>query len=123
MTYAGGLRTETTADAPSASVHRITEVFQNVNKDEIIGSTGIYQNQNKIPGRSSLPGVHYCHQISAEDARRVTSWAPPSTMLTEDTRVSLAFFWSSGMVSAPQLHMVERIFDRVCRTLSESLPA
>ena len=35
-----------------------------------------------------------------------TSWLPPSTMEVEDTTVSLAFCCSSGMESAPQLHMV-----------------
>ena len=52
-----------------------------------------------------------------------TSCAPPSTMLTEDTSVRRAFSCSSRMVSAPQLHMVERTFASVCWTLSESLPA
>ena len=35
-----------------------------------------------------------------------TSWPPPSTIEVEDTTVSLAFCCSSGMDSAPQLHMV-----------------
>ena len=54
---------------------------------------------------------------------RMTSWAPPSTMEVAETMVSLAFFCSSGMVSAPQLHMVERTFARDWRTPSERLPA
>ena len=41
----------------------------------------------------------------------------------EDTRVIFAFSWSSGMVSAPQLHMVERTLLRVRFTLSLRLPA
>ena len=53
----------------------------------------------------------------------ITSCAPPSTMEVADTSVSLAFFWSSGMVSAPQLHMVERTLLRVRPTLSFRLPA
>ena len=36
----------------------------------------------------------------------ITSWYPPSTILVELTTVSLAFFCSSGMVMAPQLHIV-----------------
>ena len=39
--------------------------------------------------------------------RRVTSWAPPSTMETEETRVSLASRIRSGMFSTPTLHMVD----------------
>ena len=56
-------------------------------------------------------------------SRSITSCAPPSTMEVADTRVSLAFCWSSGMVSAPQLHMVERTLERVSPTLSFRLPA
>ena len=52
-----------------------------------------------------------------------TSCAPPSTMLTEDTSVSFAFFCSSGIVSAPQLHIVERTLLSVRFTLSFRLPA
>ncbi len=52
-----------------------------------------------------------------------TSWAPPSTMLVAETKVSLAFFWSSGMVTAPQLHMVWRTLLRVRATLSWREPA
>ena len=36
----------------------------------------------------------------------MTSWLPPSTMLVEETTVRRAFSCSSGMESAPQLHMV-----------------
>ena len=52
-----------------------------------------------------------------------TSWAPPSTMETEDTRVSLALSRSSGMDRAPQLHMVERILARVVAMPSARDPA
>ena len=45
--------------------------------------------------------------FAEEVERRVTSWAPPSTMETEETRVSLASLWRSGMVMTPQLHMVD----------------
>ena len=44
-------------------------------------------------------------------------------METEDTRVNLAFSRSSGMVSAPQLHMVDRTLERVVAMPSDSLPA
>ena len=54
---------------------------------------------------------------------RTTSWAPPSTMETEETRVILAFCWSSGIVRAPQLHMVDLTLLRVRPTLSLRLPA
>ena len=54
---------------------------------------------------------------------RTTSCAPPSTMETEETNVSFAFSRSSGRVSAPQLHMVERIFDKVTATPSANAPA
>lgn len=54
---------------------------------------------------------------------RITSWAPPSIMLVEDTIVILAFCLSSGKVRAPQLHMVALILPRVTVRLSFSLPA
>ena len=54
---------------------------------------------------------------------RMTSWLPPSTMLVEETTVSLAFCCSSGMESAPQLHMVERTLYSVLETPSFSEPA
>ena len=44
-------------------------------------------------------------------------------METEDTSVSLAFSRSSGMVSAPQLHMVDRTLASVVAMPSDSLPA
>ena len=53
----------------------------------------------------------------------ITSWAPPSTMLVAETRVSLAFCWNSGMVRAPQLHMVDLTLLRVRATLSFRRPA
>ena len=37
----------------------------------------------------------------------MTSWLPPSTMEVEETTVRRAFCCSSGMDSAPQLHMVD----------------
>ena len=52
-----------------------------------------------------------------------TSWAPPSTMDVDETMVSFAFSCSSGMVSAPQLHIVDFTFDSVRSTLSFSEPA
>ena len=52
-----------------------------------------------------------------------TSCAPPSTMETEDTRVSFALSRSSSMVSAPQLHMVERTLERVVAMPSDREPA
>ena len=39
---------------------------------------------------------------------KITSWLPPSTIDVEETTVSLAFCCSSGIESAPQLHIVER---------------
>ena len=52
-----------------------------------------------------------------------TSCAPPSTMEVAETRVSFAFFWSSGMFKAPQLHIVERILLSVVIRLSCKEPA
>ena len=54
---------------------------------------------------------------------RMTSWAPPSTMDVAETRVILAFCCSSGMVRAPQLHMVDLILLVVFSTFSLSGPA
>ena len=54
---------------------------------------------------------------------RMTSWLPPSTMLVEETTVRRAFYCSSGMVSAPQLHMVLRTLESVTYTPSFSAPA
>ena len=53
----------------------------------------------------------------------ITSWLPPSTMEVEETTVSLAFFFSSGMESAPQLHMVLLTFYSVVWTPSDRGPA
>ena len=53
----------------------------------------------------------------------MTSWAPPSTILVAETRVSLAFSWNSGMVSAPQLHMVDLTLRMVLATFSFRGPA
>lgn len=47
-----------------------------------------------------------------------TSCAPPSMILTEETSVSFAFSCNSGMLSAPQLHIVCFIFARVTARLS-----
>ena len=55
--------------------------------------------------------------------RRVTSWAPPSTMETEDTRVNLASRCRSGILVTPTLHMVERTLYRELSTLSWREPA
>ena len=55
--------------------------------------------------------------------RRVTSWAPPSTMETAETRVSLAFFCRSGMLVTPTLHMVDFTLYREASTLSCRGPA
>ena len=61
--------------------------------------------------------------FTLEALRRVTSWAPPSTMETEDTRVSLASRCRSGMVMTPQLHMVDLTLYREASTLSCRGPA
>ena len=42
-------------------------------------------------------------------------------METEDTSVSLAFSRSSGMVSAPQLHMVDRTHEETLLLVSAAL--
>ena len=52
-----------------------------------------------------------------------TSWLPPSTMLVEETTVRRAFSCSSGIVSAPQLHMVLLTLYSVVCTPSASAPA
>ena len=44
-------------------------------------------------------------------------------MDVDETMVSFAFSCSSGMVSAPQLHIVDFTFDSVRSTLSFSEPA
>ncbi len=53
----------------------------------------------------------------------MTSWAPPSTMLVDETRVRTAFSCSSGIVSAPQLHIVCFTLLSVRATLSFRDPA
>lgn len=53
----------------------------------------------------------------------ITSCAPPSTMLVAETNVRTAFFCSSGIVSAPQLHMVDLTLANDIATLSFSVPA
>ena len=55
--------------------------------------------------------------------RRVTSWAPPSTMETEETRVSLASRIRSGMLVTPTLHMVDLTLYMEASTLSCREPA
>ena len=55
--------------------------------------------------------------------RRVTSWAPPSTMETEETRVSLASRIRSGMFRTPTLHMVDLTLYMEASTLSCREPA
>ena len=44
-------------------------------------------------------------------------------MEVADTSVSFALSWNSGIVSAPQLHMVLFSFSRVMAMLSFRLPA
>ena len=61
--------------------------------------------------------------MRAEVSFWITSWAPPSTMLVAETRVSTAFSCSSGMDRAPQLHMVDFTLLRVMATLSFRVPA
>ena len=69
--------------------------------------------QKKRIGKSD-PLSNKPYLLSAVVAFSITSWAPPSMILTEETRVSFAFFCRSGMLRVPQLHMVERTFARVC---------
>lgn len=54
---------------------------------------------------------------------RMTSCEPPSTMLVADTSVIFALSRSSPKVSAPQLHIVERILLSEMRRLSRRGPA
>ena len=54
---------------------------------------------------------------------RITSCAPPSVMLVDETMVILAFCCNSGILTAPQLHMVALILPRVTARLSFILPA
>ena len=67
----------------------------------------------------SIPDAYFAVVVE----RRVTSWAPPSTMETEETRVSLASLCRSGMVRTPQLHMVDLTLYREASTLSCREPA
>ena len=48
-----------------------------------------YKSAEKTGGQWP-PALSYDNYFTLEVERRVTSWAPPSTMDTEDTRVSLA---------------------------------
>ena len=61
-------------------------------------------------------------QITYEEERLLIS-ALASTMLVAETNVRTAFFCSSGIVSAPQLHMVDLTFANDIATLSFSVPA
>src|SRR5699024_7863024 len=63
------------------------------------------------------------NQVLGELFLRMTSWLAPSTMEVEDTTVRRAFCCSSGMESAPQLHMVDRTLYSVVCTPSASGPA
>ena len=63
------------------------------------------------------------HYLWVEVERRVTSWAPPSTMETEETRVSLASSCRSGMLVTPTLHMVDLTLYMEASTLSCREPA
>ena len=54
---------------------------------------------------------------------KMTSWAPPSMMLVEDTNVIFAFFCRSSIESVPQLHIVERTLLSVPNKLLFILPA
>ena len=54
-------------------------------------------------GHVSVSWFNYLMELVV---RRVTSWYPPSTILVEETTVSLASRCRSEMVITPQLHMV-----------------
>ena len=54
---------------------------------------------------------------------RMTSCAPPSTILVEETSVRTAFSCSSSIESAPQLHIVDLTFESDKATLSLRDPA
>ena len=62
-------------------------------------------------------------QLPLPPLRSITSWLPPSTMLVEETTVSLALDWSYGMELQPQLHMVLFTLYRVDWTPSARGPA
>ena len=53
----------------------------------------------------------------------ITSCAPPSEILTSETIVNLATLCSSGIVVAPQLHIVDFIFATVISKFSFKEPA
>jgi len=72
-----------------------------------------------LRGGLAGPGDHFTVVVE----RRVTSWAPPSTMEVAETRVSLASRWRSGMVMTPQLHMVDLTLYKEASTLSWRGPA
>ena len=71
--------------------------------------------------------IHSDLPYSSADAERVsliiTSCAPPSWMLTAEASVRRAVRCSSAIVSAPQLHIVERTLASVVSRLSFSGPA
>ena len=86
---------------------------------------------------TSVPIVIFCKKVRPQlyvpsysylipfwlESLRITSWAPPSTMDVAETRVSLAFSWSSGIERAPQLHMVDLTLLSDMVTLSWRGPA
>ena len=79
------------------------------------GSAGMRLRTARAGGKDSAEGFQcfaYLRLSELVVSFSSTSWAPPSTMETEETSVSLAFSRSSGMVRAPQLHMVERTLER-----------
>ena len=76
------------------------------------------QTMPKFPKNTALQPY-----FTFEVERRVTSWAPPSTMDTEDTSVSLASRCRSGMLVTPTLHMVDFTLYREDSTLSCREPA
>ena len=49
------------------------------------------------------------NQVVECELLRITSWLPPSTILTEDTSVSFASRFKSARFVTPQLHMVDFI--------------
>ena len=84
-----------------------------------VGKLQVY----KIKTRWKAHRVLQLFYFAGELERRVTSWAPPSTMETEETRVSLASRCRSGMLVTPQLHMVDLTLYREASTLSWREPA
>ena len=79
-------------------------------------------------GKTSNDFIRKLHEILPPYKRiylflRVTSWAPPSTMETAETRVSFASLCRSGMVVTPTLHMVDLTLYREASTLSCRGPA